>query len=179
MPEVHDFDLIVVDTLNGVAPPFVENTADTVMNVLNPMRAATHEGVAILLIHHTAKNYPGNDPVQALRGSGAIPSNVDNCLLMRPEGEGNNRNLYVKGRSCGTFDVHLTWVEGKGYTEGRMQNHSSFLEERLAFGPAKISEILEWDWPGKTPSRRSLHRMLKEGPYVNDNSKWVLTDGDG
>ena len=177
MSEVHDFDLIIVDTLNGIAPPFVENSADTVMNILNPMRAATHEGVAILLIHHTAKNYAGNDPVQALRGSGAIPSNVDNCILMRPVGETTSRTLHVKGRSCGAFDVSVSWSESGGYVEGLGNDHNAFLMERLSFGAARLADMLEWDWPGKKPSRSTLSRLLKNGPFKSVNSNWTLDNG--
>jgi hypothetical protein len=95
---------------------------------------------------------------------------------MRPEGEGTGRRLHIKGRSCGAFDVSVNWVEGQGYVEGGGRSPDEFLRERLQFGSAKVGDIMEWDWPGKKPSRSTVERMLRNGPFKNVNSSWTLDD---
>lgn len=72
------FDLVVVDTLAKLWPVREENDAGQVDEALMPLKRLTEVGAAVMLIHHTRKG--GGENFIGSRGSGALPSFVDNIL---------------------------------------------------------------------------------------------------
>lgn len=74
----YHFDLVVVDTLASIWPVHEENDAGQVTDAIRPVKQIAKTGAGVLLIHHTRKS--GGDNFVGSRGSGALPSAVDNIL---------------------------------------------------------------------------------------------------
>jgi len=72
------FDLVVVDTLAKLWPVREENDAGQVDEALMPLKKLTEIGASVMLIHHTRKS--GGENFVGSRGSGALPSFVDNII---------------------------------------------------------------------------------------------------
>ena len=108
--------LVVIDTLAGILPGNVENSATAVLNALAPLRRLTSAGAAVLLLHH-----PRKDRVLEPRGSGAISGFADVLLTLSGSTIGDcetrRRRIGVKGRYANmTADRLIEWsADGRDY----------------------------------------------------------------
>ena len=168
--DLSQFDLIIGDTLNGVGCEMEENSADSMVKVIDPLRTAAGSNTSVLVIHHTRKS--GGNPISAIRGSGAIAGAVD---LVVGFGVSNDNVRTVE--TVGRFDpvkFDVSWTPEGGYVSEQSEvDPVRFIAEALAEGiDLKVEDILALDWPGKKPSRSSVFRILKDGPFESVGGFW-------
>src|SRR3990167_2130295 len=91
-------DMVVVDTLTTFWPIDNENDSAQVIKALVPLYNFTENNIAVMLVHHFRKG--GGDQAQASRGSGALPSFVDNIIEFTRKDDGmyTQRVLKTYGR---------------------------------------------------------------------------------
>jgi hypothetical protein len=104
--------LLVVDTLSWWAnlPPEAENDAGAVQQALEPLLAATAQGLAVLVLHHTTKTSG------ELRGSTALGAAADIILMLKREPEApTRRRLDGVGRFQATPESVLIELQEDQY----------------------------------------------------------------
>ena len=129
-------------------------------------KIATMFGVAIILLHHTAKKIPP-DWQSAIYGSQGVTGVADTTMVLdRPTGDNRGR-LRITGRKCPTREFALRFHEAPlGWQYAQTIDGNELSPERLEIlevlndcrGPVKMSEIANVTCLGK----RSVHNMLKK-----------------
>ena len=93
----HDIDLVVFDPLLAFLP-CAETDSTALRRLLPSMRVLTERGMAVLLLHHPAKEDGGLG--KAARGSGVLPMFADIVLELRlPHGDAGSRRRRLSGFS--------------------------------------------------------------------------------
>lgn len=140
------YGLVVLDTLSWALGGLDENKASDVAQVSTRVRRLRAEfGCAFLVIHHSGKGEGSTKTgMQAMRGSSAIHSNVDNVVQVR-RGSGGLVNVYVakvkEGESGASHDLEFIPVPLGRSKKGKPYG-SAWLRERPKEQPqAKPSEV--------------------------------------
>lgn len=146
-------DLVVIDTLTTFWPIDNENDSAQVIKALVPLYFLTQDAsVAVVLVHHFRKG--GGEQAQASRGSGALPSFVDNIIEFTRSDSGfpNQRTLKTYGRFSNVIpEIVIEYTnEGKYISKGEPWQVSK---------SARLQKVLS---------------IVKESP-VPVNSKEILT----
>ena len=108
----HNIGLVLVDTLGKIWNVDDENDAAKTEKAILPfLQLARETNAAVVLIHHLRKS-PGSDGMD-IRGSTALFASVDNAIILKRYGEGNERLIDTIGRwDCFSEVISLN---GSGY----------------------------------------------------------------
>lgn len=174
--ELHEkrgIDVVVIDPVSLLLPPFFESHAERMQAALAPLANLTRQGMAVLLLHHPRKG----DVLagQAARGSGALCAMVDVLMelswLRSGDVEDRRRRLLAWSRYEGTprervlelsadgRDYHVCAAAGDDQFESALWMIEAVLRERAGL---KLSRRqLHDEWPQRPkPDRVTLWRWL-------------------
>ena len=186
MQQAHGMDLAVIDTL----APFVvnENSAQSMLATLLPLRTLTRAGMGLLLMHH-----PGKVETRvglAARGSTALLGHVDISIDMRqPRGDPltrrrrllclsrfseTPRQLYLELNAAATDYVPVSETES---APDSFAAYLTALQMVLEDAPQKLTRgdiLAEWpadfDKPGKTQLKLWLARAVERGLILREGT---------
>jgi hypothetical protein len=105
--------LVIVDTFKHIRQPDDQKKRlyDQDHESLDGLArlARSHNGIAIIVVHHANKLRDTEDPFDMISGSTGLTASLDTGIVLRqiPEGTG----LFVKGKEIQQTDLALTWDE--------------------------------------------------------------------
>jgi hypothetical protein len=172
LQQEHGIDLVVFDPL----APFLrcENHAQSVLNMLLPLRALTATGLAGLLLHHPAK---GDKPIgEAARGSGALLGHMDISIEMRhPGGDPltRRRRFLALSRHAETPRRLLLELNAEGVDYGPVPDP---LEEDFQASWEVLRMVLE-DAPQKLTRQDILAEWPPDYARPHPSRLWRWLDG--
>ena len=176
--QLAQFDLVIVDTLRGVAPPGREADAETWTRLFQPMSQLTSKGTAVMAIHHSRKQ--AGDGISASSGSNALTGAVDFSVYLKRTGKGNGASITSTGRYPGV-SVEAEWV-GNRYQEAKDSkfNRESWVQQQLdmATEPVTAKQLFDLDWPeGRRPSSvDALQKFLQRTGFPSTPTGYVKKD---
>jgi hypothetical protein len=177
LAELHDergIDLVVIDPISLLLPPYFESHAERMQAALLPLSQLTRLGMAVLLLHHPKKG----DALagQAARGSGAACALVDVLLELswhaRGDVDDRRRRLLAWSRYDETpreRSIELT-ADGRDY---RLCLPPA--EDEYEAGAALIVALLR-ESIGLMRSRRQLYEAWPQRPKPARVTLWRWLD---
>jgi hypothetical protein len=169
--EIH---LVVIDTYQKFSPAKDENSTAETMTAVNPIRAITEAGAAVLIVHHSSKS--GGAEGTASRGSSALSGVVDiqiDFTRTNPNSVNDpHRTLKSISRFSETPREMVLELTDEGYiTTGTKAEFNSKETNELIIQILKSStQFLEWreiqstlKEKGKPIGRAKLLDLLKRG----------------
>jgi hypothetical protein len=176
--------LAVIDPISNFWPVEDENNSVQVLNALEPLRAVTETGAALLLLHHPRKS-GGVDGV-ASRGSGAFPQWTDCNMELHYYTAGDHhdrrRVIRTKGRDDATpAELVIELLENHSGYKAYGDRHDAATRERNdlitqtlpQWPPGMTADELLAAWPGeKKPAKRTLELALADGV---EHNLWTCT----
>jgi hypothetical protein len=177
LAELHDergVDLVVVDPISLLLPPYFESHAERMQAALLPLSRLTRLGMAVLLLHHPKKG----DALagQSARGSGAACAMVDVLLELswhaRGDVDDRRRRLLAWSRYDETpreRSIELS-ADGRDYRLGVARSEDEFA------GAAALIEGLLRERIGLKRSRRQLYDDWPQRPKPDRVTLWRWLD---
>jgi hypothetical protein len=104
--------LIVIDTLKMIRPPIRSNVNayDSDYDFVSPLaKLGQQQSISILVVHHTRKPGPGEDPLNLISGSLGLSGAADSALVLQRQRGQSNANLFITGRDVDERELALKW----------------------------------------------------------------------
>lgn len=167
------YDLVVFDTLGGMAPWDNESDAAQVIRCLIPTNSIKDAGAAIVFMHHPKKGETSSG--QAARGSGAIPGFVDINLEFRfhsqTDENDQRRVIQCRGRPSDSNYKAVLSRENFEYKEiGSQKDIKQYDRMRI------ISRILSEAPPEGLSARNILNAWPEENAKERKGHRTILSD---
>ncbi|MCI0685247.1 MAG: AAA family ATPase [Gemmataceae bacterium] len=169
----HGVNLVAFDPLIHVLPCRENNTAD-LRDALEALRRLTDLGIAVLILHHTAKHDAGLG--KAARGAGALPAFADILLELRvPSGDASTHRRWLNGFSRYEetprqllAEMHVTGTSYRVLDDHDVSDDFSAnwdaIAAALAAGGAPLTRqelLAHWPAARSVPHTGTLWRWLK------------------
>jgi len=167
--------LVIIDTLAKVRPvtrPRDRGYADDHATLAPLQKLAGELGLGIVVIHHTNKAPPSDDPFDAISGTLALSGTSDAGMVLRRSGEG--ATLYTRGRDVEERQITLSfdkstfrWREINAPITPKSPERDQILhafkswEEELS-----VSDIADRVRKPKENVQRTVSRMSEAGELV-------------
>lgn len=152
--------IVAIDTISAVAPGSDEGIADMgiVINHVRAIRQAMGKDLHLMLVHH-----PGKDASRGMRGTYALPADVDTTILVKKDSKTAGTVHLLKQRN-GEDDRELLRFEAKVIElerddRGRRVT-GQVIVPRVTIGEAEIEARLAAGPKGGT-SRSTIYRQKK------------------
>jgi RecA-family ATPase len=167
--------LVVVDVLAKVRDDGdVESMYQADYRALTQLHAiASDYHVAILVIHHTRKTDPGDDPFNAVSGSNGLTGCADTTMILRRDfATENGARLYLRGRDLDENETAIerdakrhswTIVGNAAAVAAKSQREAIMLQLRASNRPMSPSEIADLTGRPNASIRKEMLRMEQRG----------------